>query len=52
MMMVSPAGQPVRLTGLDFAIRDLGAKAQHGTPDVCAPAGMVQPNANVTSMDA
>ena len=52
MMMASPAGRLVRLRGLDFAIRDLGARPKNGMRNACAPAGVVQPDANVMSMDA
>ena len=51
-MMASPANRLVRLTGLDFHNQGFGREVQNGTRYACAPAGVVQPDANVTTMDA
>jgi hypothetical protein len=44
-----PAGLPYRF---HHQYQGFGREAQNGTPDACAPAGAVQPDANVISMVA
>jgi hypothetical protein len=48
MMMASPAGP----TGLDFAYQGFGHEAQNSMRDAWASARVIQPDANVISMDA